>query len=169
MKRIGIISDTHSFWDEKYLKYFEQCDEIWHAGDIGSMEVADQLEHQRPVRAVYGNIDDHRMRLRFPEHAIFQCEELKVLITHIAGTPGHYPASVRTLLEKHRPDLFVCGHSHILKVQRDEKFGHLHLNPGAAGKHGFHKVRTLLEFVIDGKSIRELQAVEIGLRGSLEP
>jgi hypothetical protein len=168
MRRILLLSDTHGTIDQRILQRAEAADEIWHAGDIGSNEVADRLEALHLLRAVFGNIDDHQMRLRFPEDAVFSCEALKVLITHIAGTPGRYPPAVRQKLAIHRPDLFICGHSHILKVQRDQQFGHLHMNPGAAGKHGFHKIRTVLEFVVDGKEIRDLNAVEIGLRGALE-
>lgn len=168
MRRILLLSDTHGTIDEPILRRAGQVDEIWHAGDIGSTEVADQLEKIAAFRAVYGNIDDHRMRARFPEDAVFSCEGLRVLITHIAGTPGRYPTVVRNKIAMHKPDLFLCGHSHILKVQRDPVFGHLHMNPGAAGRHGFHKVRTMLEFRIEGREILDLQAVELGLRGAIE-
>ncbi len=169
MPRIGLLSDTHGWLDPRIRQHFDQCDEIWHAGDIGADTVAEELASWKPLRAVHGNIDDTRLRSTYPEHQRFTCGGVRVWITHIGGRPPRYDRHVQDELRKDSPDLFICGHSHILKVQRDEKFGHLHLNPGAAGKHGFHKVRTLLEFVVDGKSIRELQAVEIGLRGSLEP
>ena len=161
MKRIGLISDTHSYWDERYEKYFAECDEIWHAGDIGSMEVADRLQDIAMLRAVYGNIDDTDMRYRFPEILRFKCEEVDVLMKHIGGYHGKYDASVRKMLFANPPKLFVSGHSHLLKVMYDKNLGCLHVNPGAAGMSGFHKVRTLVRFVIDGAEIKDLEVIEL--------
>lgn len=149
MKRIGLLSDTHGYWDERYLKHFESCDEIWHAGDIGSLEVAERLEAFRPLRAVYGNIDGQDIRLRFPEVNRFTLEGADVLIKHIGGYPGKYDPSIKNVLLTHPPRLFISGHSHILKVKYDKTLRMLHLNPGAAGKYGFHTVRTLMRFTIN--------------------
>ena len=161
MKKIGLLSDTHSFVDPAIFKYFKECDEIWHAGDIGSLDVMQQLEDFKPVRGVHGNIDDHKIRLGYPENLIFECEGVKVLITHIAGYPGKYNPRVRELIEEHKPKLFICGHSHILKVMPDKRYGLLHMNPGAIGNHGFHQVKTMLRFTIDGTEIKELDVIEI--------
>lgn len=161
MKRIGLLSDTHSYWDPKYEKYFSGCDEIWHAGDIGSNEVADRLAAIAPLRAVYGNIDGGDLRLRFTEKYRFSCEGVDVLMKHIGGYPGHYDASVRGMLFAKPPKLFISGHSHILKVMYDKTLDCLHINPGAAGMSGFHKVRTLVRFVIDGSEIRDLEVIEL--------
>ena len=164
MKRIGILSDTHGFLDPRIMDYFSAVDEIWHAGDIGSLEVLDQLRLFKPTRAVYGNIDDAQARLEFPLHQQFFCEGVSVWITHIGGYPGKYNPSIRSELEQNPPKLFICGHSHILKVQFDKKHNLLHMNPGAAGKSGFHQVRTMLRFVIDGTAIQELEIIEIEKR-----
>jgi putative phosphoesterase len=161
MTRIGLLSDTHACWDEKYLQHFEPCHEIWHAGDIGSAEVADRLEAFRPLRAVYGNIDGGDLRQRFPETSRFTVEGVDVLLKHIGGYPGHYDASVRSQLFVHPPKLFVSGHSHILKVQFDKALNLLHLNPGAAGRSGFHQTRTLVRFVVDGDQVRDLEVIEL--------
>ena len=161
MKRIGLLSDTHSFWDPKYLEYFEECDEIWHAGDIGSMEVVQKLSAFRPFRAVYGNCDSGDIRKMFGEKLRWRCEDAEVLMTHIGGYPGHYDAGIRTLLYDERPQLFVCGHSHILKVMFDKTLGCLHINPGAAGKYGFHKVRTAIRFVIEKGKMKDLEVLEL--------
>ena len=161
MKKIGLISDTHSYWDDRYEKYFSECDEIWHAGDIGSMEVADRLSEIALLRAVYGNIDDTDMRYRFPEILRFRCEHVDVLMKHIGGYPGKYDASVRRMLFANPPKLFISGHSHLLKVMYDKNLGCLHVNPGAAGMSGFHKVRTLVRFVIDGAEIKDLEVIEL--------
>lgn len=161
MKRIGLLSDTHGYWDERYLKYFEDCDEIWHAGDIGSEEVADRLEAFRPLRAVYGNIDGQNLRLRFPEINRFTLESADVLIKHIGGYPGKYAPSVRSLLQEQPPALFISGHSHILKVKFDPRLNLLHINPGAAGKYGFHQVRTLVRFCIEQGTFQNLEAIEL--------
>ncbi len=162
MKRIGIISDTHSLWDEKYRKYFSECDEIWHAGDIGSTDVAERLAAVRPLRAVCGNCDGGDLRMRFPELLRFRCEDADVMLTHIGGYPGHYDARVRNKIYASPPDLFVCGHSHILKVQYDKTLGLLHINPGAAGRMGWHKERTLVRLTVDGKEFKDLEVITIG-------
>jgi putative phosphoesterase len=163
--RIGLLSDTHSHLDEGIRTHLASCDEIWHAGDIGSASVTDALAQWKPLRAVYGNIDDAKMRLTFPEDNLFTVEGVKVLITHIGGYPGHYVPRVRQLLHAERPKLYICGHSHILKVMPDKQLGLLHMNPGAAGVHGFHHVRTLLRFTIAQGTIKDLEVVELGKRG----
>ncbi len=161
MKRIGLLSDTHAWWDERYLKHFEQCDEIWHAGDIGSVEVAEKLAAFRPLRAVYGNVDGHELRLMFPEVLRFEIEGADVLMKHIGGYPGKYDPSIRNALLMNPPKLFISGHSHILKVKYDDHLGLLHINPGAAGTYGFHKVRTLVRFEIDGGKFQNLEVIEL--------
>lgn len=157
MKRIGILSDTHSYWDDKYLHYFEPCDEIWHAGDIGSVEVAEKLAAFRPFRAVCGNCDGGDLRLMYRELNRFKCEDVDVLIKHIGGYPGNYDPSVRSTLYAMPPQLFVAGHSHILKVKYDKTLNLLHINPGAAGIQGWHKDRTLVRLTIDGKEFKDLE------------
>lgn len=161
MKRIGILSDTHSHWDDKYLIHFADCDEIWHAGDIGSEVIIDQLEAFRPVRAVYGNIDGAQMRRRFKETLRFEIEDCEVLMKHIGGYPGRYDASIRKELYENPPQLFVSGHSHILKVIFDNKLNCLHINPGAAGKQGWQLQRTLVKVTIDGKTFKDLEIIEL--------
>ena len=165
MKKIGLLSDTHNVLEESVLTYFEPCDEIWHAGDIGSMEVADRLESFRPFRAVYGNIDDPAMRRRFPEDLRFTLEGVKVFMTHIGGYPGRYVSRVRKLIAADPPDLYICGHSHILKVMPDKAFDLLHINPGACGNQGLHQVKTVVRFTLNAGSIEELQVIELGRRG----
>ncbi len=164
VKRIGLISDTHGYLDDAVFRYFEACDEIWHAGDFGTLELADQLAAFKPLRGVYGNIDGQDVRIVHPEHQFFTCEEVKIWMTHIGGYPGKYPAKVKETLLNYQPDLFICGHSHILKVIYDKNLHFLHLNPGAAGKQGWHKVRTLLRFDIFDKKIHNLEAIELGSR-----
>ena len=160
MKRIGLLSDTHSFWDPKYLEYFEECDEIWHAGDIGSMEVVQKLSAFRPFRAVYGNCDGGDIRKMFGEKLRWRCEDAEVLMTHIGGYPRHYdPRAVQKIQSVH-PKLFIAGHSHILKVIYDPVYDLLHVNPGAAGEFGFHKVRTAVRLVIDGTDMRDMEVGE---------
>jgi putative phosphoesterase len=165
MTRILLLSDTHGHIDERILSYAAQADEIWHAGDIGSLEVTDALAKLKPLRAVYGNIDDAVARREFPLDNRFACEGVDVWITHIGGYPGKYQARVRETLLENPPKLFICGHSHILKVQYDKRFDLLHMNPGACGNTGFHQVRTMLRFAIDGKEIKDLEVVELGKRG----
>ena len=164
MKKIGLLSDTHSYWDDKYITHFDECDEIWHAGDIGSMEVAQKFEEFKPFRAVYGNIDGQDLRLEYPEINRFTLEGVDVLITHIGGYPGRYDPRIRNTLFAKPPKLFIAGHSHILKVMFDKKIQTLHMNPGAAGIYGFHKVRTLLRFVLDAGDIRDLEVIELSER-----
>lgn len=161
MKKIGLLSDTHSYWDERYAKYFAECDEIWHAGDIGSMEVANKLAEIATLRAVYGNIDGGDVRYTFSEKYRFKCEDVDVLIKHIGGYPGHYDASIRRELMARPPKLFISGHSHLLRVLYDKSLDCMHINPGAAGRSGFHKVRTLVRFVIDGAEIKDLEVIEL--------
>ncbi|MEL6831822.1 MAG: metallophosphoesterase family protein [Bacteroidota bacterium] len=163
--RIGLLSDTHSFLDPAIFDYFAEVDEIWHAGDIGDPEVIQQLADFKPVRAVYGNIDEPVLRHQYPENAIFTLAGLTVLITHIGGYPGRYNARVKKLLNEHQPGLYICGHSHILKVMPDEARNLLHINPGACGRHGFHKVRTIIRFTIEDGTINQLEVIELGLRG----
>ncbi|KAF2516278.1 metallophosphoesterase family protein [Flavobacterium salilacus subsp. salilacus] len=165
MKKILLLSDTHSHIDDTILKYVRLADEVWHAGDIGDLKVTDTIKELKPLRAVYGNIDNNEARLEFPLHNRFMCEGVDVWITHIGGYPGKYSPAVREELTANPPKLFICGHSHILKVQFDKKLGLLHMNPGAAGVHGFHQVRTMLRFEINGDTIENLEAIEIGKRG----
>lgn len=161
MARIGLLSDTHGYWDEKYLNYFAECDEIWHAGDIGSMEVAEKLQAFRPLRAVYGNIDGQDIRQRFPQVNRFTVGGADVLIKHIGGYPGRYDPSIRAALFVRPPKLFISGHSHILKVQYDKTLRMLHINPGAAGKYGFHRVRTLVRLSINEGEFSDLEVIEL--------
>ncbi|MEZ4962873.1 MAG: metallophosphoesterase family protein [Saprospiraceae bacterium] len=167
MKRIGLLSDTHSFLDENIFTYFKDCDEIWHAGDIGNMEVADRLSAFKPLRAVFGNIDDGAMQRRFPLDLRFNCEGLEVFITHIGGYPGKYTRRVREILRADPPGLYICGHSHILKVMPDKELNLLHINPGACGQEGFHQVKTIVRFTIEDGIIKNLEVVELGKRGAL--
>lgn len=161
MKKILLISDTHSHLDDTILKYVQQADEVWHAGDIGDLKVTDAIKKLKPLRAVYGNIDDAEARVEFPLHNRFMCEDVDVWITHIGGYPGRYKPNIREEIYKNPPKLFICGHSHILKVINDKKLGLLHMNPGAVGKYGIHQVRTMLRFEIDGDRIGALEVVEI--------
>lgn len=164
MVKVGLLSDTHAYWDDRYLDYFQDCDEIWHAGDIGSDALASRLASFKTFRAVYGNIDGHSLRSDYPKIARFQIEDVKVMMTHIGGYPGRYNPEIRKELYDTHPDLFVSGHSHILKVMFDKHLGCLHINPGAAGKSGFHQVRTLVRFAIDGKTITDMEVIELGAR-----
>jgi putative phosphoesterase len=161
MTRIGLISDTHSYLDDAVFKYFENCDEIWHAGDFGTIELADKLAAFKPLKGVYGNIDDKDVRIVYPEHLRFKCEDVDVWMTHIGGYPGRYSQNIKSEIYSNPPKLFITGHSHILKVMFDKKINCLHMNPGAAGKQGWHKVRTLLRFNIDGDKIQDLQIIEL--------
>lgn len=162
MKKILLLSDTHSHIDETILKYVKLADEVWHAGDIGDLKVTDTIQKLKPLRAVFGNIDNHEARLEFPLNNRFFCEGVEVLITHIGGYPGKYSPAIREEIIKNPPKLFICGHSHILKVMFDNKLNCLHMNPGAAGISGFHQKRTMLRFEIDGEKIQSLEIVEIG-------
>lgn len=161
MKKILLLSDTHSHLDDFILKYVAQADEVWHAGDIGAIAVTDGIQKLKPLVAVYGNIDNHEIRSEFPLHQRFVCENVTVWITHIGGYPGKYNQAIKEELAANPPKLFICGHSHILKVQFDKKNNLLHLNPGAAGVSGFHQLRTMLRFVIDGDAIKNLEIIEI--------
>lgn len=163
MIRIGLISDTHSFLDEAVFKHFEQCDEIWHAGDFGGA-VAKSLKEKKEVKGVFGNIDDAAIRQEFPEQLVFMCEGVKVMIRHIAGSPPRYNPETKKQLAVHQPQLLVCGHSHILKIMYDSQINCLYMNPGAAGKQGWHKIRTIIRFVIDGKEIKNCEVIELGKR-----
>lgn len=161
MKRIGLLSDTHSYWDDKYAEHFKECDEIWHAGDVGSLEILDKLSKIKPIRAVSGNIDDAKLRASYPESMRFSIEGVDIFMTHIGGYPGRYAPNVLKIMQKNPPQLFICGHSHILKVIFDKKHDCLTINPGAAGKYGFHKVRTLIRFCLDNGNIRDLEVIEL--------
>ena len=165
MKLIGLISDTHNFLDDAVFRHFDKCDEVWHAGDFGTAEVSDKLKAFKPLRGVYGNIDGYDIRSEFPETIRFNCEEVDVLMTHIGGYPGKYAPAIRPQLIANPPQLFICGHSHILKVIYDDKLKCLHMNPGAAGRSGWHKVRTLIRFVVDGKQMKNCEVIELGTRG----
>lgn len=161
MKKIGVISDTHGSLDSKVLEFFKDCDEIWHAGDIGNLDTAISLENFKPLRAVFGNIDGHELRLRYKISEVFTCEKVRILMTHIGGYPGHYEKNVEQAFLEIKPQIFICGHSHILRVINDKKHNLLYLNPGAAGNSGFHTVKTALRFEIDGKDIRNMEVLEI--------
>lgn len=164
MKRIGLISDTHSFLDDKVFKHFDSCDEVWHAGDFGTLELADSLAAFKPLRGVYGNIDGKDIRTVYPEHTRFLCEDVDVWITHIGGYPDKYSPNIKKDIYANPPKLFISGHSHILKVIFDKKIGTLHLNPGAAGKQGWHKVRSLIRFCISDEKIHTLEVIELSGR-----
>lgn len=161
MKNILLLSDTHSHIDDRILHYVAEADEVWHAGDIGHTAVTDKIKALKPLKAVYGNIDDHEIRKEFPLNQRFMCEGVDVWITHIGGYPGKYSPAIREEIIKNPPRLFICGHSHILKVMNDKKLQLLHMNPGAAGKSGFHKQRTMLRFKIEGKNITDLEVIEL--------
>jgi putative phosphoesterase len=164
MIKIGLLSDTHSRWDDKYKEYFQPVDEIWHAGDIGSEEIVTKLSAVKPLRAVYGNIDGYSIRQQFPKILHLKIEDVKVMMTHIGGYPGRYEPSIRKELYDTKPQLFISGHSHITKVMYDKVLGCLHINPGAAGTSGIHLVRTLVRFVIDKSEIKDLEIIELGNR-----
>ena len=166
--KIGLMSDTHSYLDPKVLEHFESCDEVWHAGDIGSVEVAKAMEDFKPFKAVWGNIDNKKLRELYPLDLRFDCNGLDVFITHIGGYPGRYHKRVKTILSENPPQLYICGHSHILKVMPDRNLGFLHMNPGACGNVGYHKVKTLLRFDIENGKVQNLEAIEIGKRGKLQ-
>lgn len=160
MKKILLLSDTHSYIDDSIIKHVKQADEVWHAGDIGDLSVTDAIKTLKPLRAVFGNIDNDKARMEFPENNRFFCEDVDVWITHIGGYPEKYNQRVREEIKKNPPKLFISGHSHILKVMQDKKLNLLHMNPGAVGKHGFQKVRTMLRFIIDGSTIKNLEVIE---------
>lgn len=161
MLSIGILSDTHGFVHERVLRFFDKVDEVWHAGDMGSYSVAKQLQIQKPLRAVHGNVDGSEVRREFPEVQVFTIEQVKVLMTHIGGYPGRYDQRARTLIEWEKPGLFVCGHSHILKVIYDDKYSLLHINPGAAGIYGMHKSITAVRLIFDNGNMRDLEVLDL--------
>jgi putative phosphoesterase len=163
LTRIGLLSDTHGFLDEKVFEYFKDCDEVWHAGDFGE-GVVDKLKDIKSIKGVYGNIDDQKVRHEFPEQLVFTCEQVKVMMRHIGGSPPNYNPETRKELANQKPQLFISGHSHILKVIYDDKINCLHINPGAAGKQGWHKVRTIIRFVIDGSDIKNCEVIELKKR-----
>ena len=165
MKKILLLSDTHSYIDAQILKFVKQADEVWHAGDIGDLKVTDTLKALKPLRAVYGNIDDATARLEFPLDNKFTVENVSVWMTHIGGYPNKYNQRIREEIQQNPPKIFISGHSHILKVQFDKKLNLLHLNPGATGNHGFHKVRTMIRFTIDKDQIKDMEVIELATRG----
>ena len=162
MKKILLLSDTHGYLDERILKYASEADEVWHAGDIGTTEVSDSLKKVMPLKAVFGNIDGAEIRKEFPLNQRFLCEKVDVWITHIGGYPGRYSPAIKEEIKRNPPKLFISGHSHILKVMNDKNLGLLHMNPGAAGKQGFHQVRTMLRFEVNGDEIKNLEVIELG-------
>jgi putative phosphoesterase len=164
MIKIGLISDTHAYLDPAVGDYFKEVDEIWHAGDIGNMSVVESLRTIKPLKAVYGNIDGHEIRQVFPEDLWWEAEGLSIWMTHIGGYPGRYTNRIRQVLKVRRPDIFICGHSHILRVMKDPDFSFYAMNPGAAGREGFHSIRTILTFTLADKKIKDLQAIELGKR-----
>ena len=161
MKKILLLSDTHGHIDEHIMKYVKESDEVWHAGDIGTTQVTDTISNLKPLRAVFGNIDNHELRLSFPEELLFECEDMNIYMTHIGGRPGRYSKGVSEKIKSLKPKIFICGHSHILKIQFDKVNQLLFINPGAIGKHGFHKVRTMVRFVIDKSEIKNMQVIEV--------
>jgi uncharacterized protein len=168
--KIGLISDTHGYLDSRVFKYFEVCDEIWHAGDIGDLEIMTRLEQVKPVRAVFGNIDDLAIRHVYPEDLWMTCEGVSVWMTHIAGSPPNYNPRIKKKLAVEAPDILICGHSHILRIKRDERYGNmLYVNPGAAGNHGFHRMKTLVRFTLADKTIKDMEVIELGRRGEIVP
>lgn len=168
MLKIGLLSDTHGYLDKKLFDVLKDVDEVWHAGDLGTIELCEELKRFKPFYAVYGNIDGKEIRSEYPEDLILEKEGFRILITHIGGYPKNYSPRARKLIEEHKPDIFICGHSHILKVMRDEKYNNMiTLNPGAAGVHGFHKVKTVLRFTLHNKKIENLEVVELGKRGEI--
>lgn len=164
MIRIGLISDTHSYLDPSVADYFKDVDEIWHAGDIGNLEVVDKLRLIKPLKAVYGNIDGNEIRQLFPEDLWWEAEGLTIWMTHIGGYPGKYASRIRQVLKVRKPDIFICGHSHILRVMKDPDFLFYVMNPGAAGREGFHPIRTMLTFILEDKKIKDLKVIEMGKR-----
>lgn len=161
MTKIGLISDTHNFLDLSVFEHFKNCNEIWHAGDFGTIKIADALKNFKPLKGVYGNIDGYDVKSVYPEQLVFICEEVKVMIRHIGGYPPRYNPETKKQLLIHRPQLFISGHSHILKIIYDDKLHCLHMNPGAAGKQGWHKIKTIIKFVIDGKDMKDCEVIEL--------
>lgn len=164
MTRIGVISDTHGFLDESIFEHFKNCDEVWHAGDFGTVEIAAKIRQQKILKGVYGNIDGQDIRKEFPEQLVFVCEGVKVMMRHIGGYPPKYNPETKKEILIHQPKLFISGHSHILKIMYDDKLNCLHMNPGAAGKQGWHKIRTIIRFTIDGTEMKDAEVIELGPR-----
>ena len=164
MTRIGLISDTHNYLDESIFEHFKHCDEVWHAGDFGSEDLAKRIKEQKSLRGVYGNIDGQDIRTEFPEQLVFMCEGVKVMMRHIGGYPPKYNPETKKEIILQQPKLFISGHSHILKIMYDDKLNCLHMNPGAAGKHGWHHVRTIIRFAIDGTEMKDAEVIELGPR-----
>jgi uncharacterized protein len=167
--KIGLLSDTHGYLDPAILTYFKDCDEIWHAGDIGEGPVIDALEKFKPLRAVFGNIDSKAIQHRYPEDLRFTCEGFSIWMTHIGGAPPHYNPRIKKILKSFVPDIFICGHSHILRIKRDEKLNMLYINPGAAGNQGFHPIKTVVRFELQTGEIKNMEVIELGRRGALPP
>ncbi len=168
--KIGLLSDTHSYLDPKVFDYFKDCDEIWHAGDFGDKSLVAELEKFKPLRGVYGNIDDKELQHKFPEDIWFTCEGIIIWITHIGGSPPNYNPRIKKILNEKTPDVMICGHSHILRIKRDPNFNNmLYINPGAAGNHGFHHIKTLVRFDITNGKIENMEVIELGKRGALPP
>jgi uncharacterized protein len=166
--KIGLLSDTHSFLDLKILGYFKDCDEIWHAGDIGESAVMQSLEKIKTVKAVFGNIDDQEIQIKFPEDLWIECEGMTIWMTHIGGAPPNYNPRIKKILKERVPDIFICGHSHILRVKKDPNYKNmLYINPGAAGNHGFHHIKTIMRFEILNKEIKNMEVIELGKRGAI--
>ena len=165
--KIGLLSDTHSHLDPKIFDHFKDCDEIWHAGDIGNPALADSLEKFKPLQAVFGNIDDKNLQARFPEDLWFDCEGAKIWMTHIGGAPPNYNPRVKKILKDKIPDVFICGHSHILRVKKDETLNMLYINPGAAGNHGLHSMKTIIRMEIVASKIKKMEVIELGKRGAI--
>jgi putative phosphoesterase len=164
---IGLLSDTHGYLDPKVFEHFKACDELWHAGDFGTTAVADTLETFKPLRGVFGNIDDKDLQARFPEDLFFECEGVQIMMTHIGGAPPNYNPRARKLLNNKKPDVLICGHSHILRVKKDPKFDILYINPGAAGNQGFHLMRTMMRMQIADGKIGKMEVIELGKRGEI--
>jgi putative phosphoesterase len=167
LKKILLISDTHSYLEPKLIKHIKEADEVWHAGDIGNIDLCLEIEKLKPFKAVFGNIDDKDIRITYPENLFFNCENVPVFITHIGGYPGKYPVKIKALIIENKPKLFICGHSHILKVMYDKDLELLHINPGACGVHGFHNIKTAVRFEIEGAEIKNLAVIELGNRTAL--
>ena len=161
MKKILLLSDTHGHVDDHMMKYVKESDEVWHAGDIGTTQVTETIASLKPLRAVFGNIDNHELRLSFPEELLFECEDINIYMTHIGGRPGRYAKGISKKIKSIKPKIFICGHSHILKIQYDKVNQLLFINPGAIGKHGFHKVRTMVRFEIDKSDIKNMEVIEV--------
>jgi putative phosphoesterase len=164
LTQIGLLSDTHGFLDDPIFEHFKNCDEVWHAGDYGTVKIADLIRQKKTLKGVYGNIDGQDIRKEFPEQLVFMCEGVKVMMRHIGGYPPRYNPETKKEIRIHRPQLFISGHSHILKIMYDDKLNCLHMNPGAAGKQGWHKVRTIIRFVIDGTEMKDAEVIELGNR-----